>query len=326
MRLMKLLPCAVAALLFTAGHVRAVHAEYPDQPIKLVMPYPAGGISDVSGRAVMAELARKLNATIVVENKPGAASTVASNWVAQQKPDGYTLYAAPVSVVLNPLTQGPLTYQPYESFEPISMMIASPFVLHVNKDLPVNSVQELVALIRKNPDKYAIGTSGVGAINHLAAEYFMDRLGLKMAVAHYRGGAPASQDLVGNQIQMMFSAVVEALPVLESGRTRALAVTSTQRLPLLKDVPTMNEAAGFKDFEAVFWLALMAPKGLPADVSKQLSSGMLSLSSNAPLTRQMQDLGITLQVSDGETVFRRMREDEAKWGPLIKQMGLKPGS
>jgi tripartite-type tricarboxylate transporter receptor subunit TctC len=316
---------ATAALLLALTALGApAQAEYPEQPIKLIMPYPAGGMTDVSGRSVMAELARKLGGTIVVENKPGAASTVASNWMSQQKPDGYTLYAAPVSLVLNPLLQGKVGYGPYDSFVPISMMIESPFVLQVNKDLPVNSVQELVALIRKQPDRYAIGTSGVGSINHLAAEYFMSRFGLKLTVVHYKGGGPASQDLVGNQIQMMFSAANEAEPLIKAGRTRALAVTTTRRLPLLPDTPTMNEAAGLDDFEAVFWLALMAPKGLPADIAQRLSTAMQQLGQDPALAQRMQALGVSLQVTDGQEVVRRMRQDEAKWGALIKRMDLKP--
>ncbi|EGP43597.1 Bug family tripartite tricarboxylate transporter substrate binding protein [Achromobacter insuavis] len=324
MRIMIQAARAAGALLLAAALAPAAGAAYPEQPIKLVMPYPAGGMTDVSGRTVMAELARKLQGTIVVENKPGAASTVASNWMTQQKPDGYTLYAAPVSLVLNPLIQGKVGYRPYDSFEPISMMIESPFVLQVNKDLPVKSVEELIALIRQRPDRYAIGTSGVGSINHLAAEYFMSRFGLKMTVVHYKGGGPASQDLVGNQIQMMFSAANEAAPLVQGGRTRALAVTTAQRLQLLPQVPTMNEAAGLTDFEAVFWLALMAPKGLPPDIAQRLSASMRALGDDAPLAARLQELGVSLHVSDGAAVVRRMREDEAKWGALIQRMDLKP--
>lgn len=315
---------AAASLLTFAILAPTVHAAYPEQPIKLIMPYPPGGMTDVSGRNIMAELARKLDATIVVENKPGAASTLASNWMAQQKPDGYTLYAAPVSIVLNPLLQIKVGYQPYESFEPISMMIESPFVLHVNKDLPVTSVQDLVTLIRQRPDQYAIGTSGLGSMNHLAAEYFKNRFGLKMTVVHYKGGGPAAQDLAGNQIQMMFSAANEAAPMVRGGRTRALAVTTTKRIQLLPEVPTMNEAASLKDFEAVFWLALMAPKGLPADVAQRISSAMQSLGNDPALAKRMQDLGVSLQISGRDEVVRRMREDESKWGTLIKRMDIKP--
>src|SRR5690606_22947903 len=203
----KLFLRAVIALGIAATAVGSALASsagnYPSGPIKLVMPYPAGGMSDVSARTIAEALSSKIGGTIIVENRPGAASTVASNWMVHQKSDGYTLYAAPVSLVLNPILQPQVGYKPYEDFTPISMLLYSPFVLQVNKDMGADNVKDLVALIKAHPGKYAIGTSGVGSINHLAAEYFINEFGLDMIVVHYKGGAPASQDLVGGQIQMM---------------------------------------------------------------------------------------------------------------------------
>jgi tripartite-type tricarboxylate transporter receptor subunit TctC len=214
---------AATVIALAAPHISTAQsaAAYPQEPIKFVVPYPAGGVSDVSSRAIAMALGQKLGANMVIENKAGAASTVASTYVAGQKPNGYTLYAAPVSIVINPALQGAVNYKPYESFTPISMMMKAPFVLQTNKDLPVKNAKELVELIKKNPDKYAIGTSGVGSINHLAAEYFIKQFGLKMVVAHYKGGMPAAQDMIGGQVQMMFSAASEAMPFISSGKTQS---------------------------------------------------------------------------------------------------------
>ncbi len=311
------------AALSLASVPASASANYPAEPIKLIMPYPAGGMSDVSGRTIAEALAKKLGGNIVVENKPGAASTVASNWMVHQKADGYTLYAAPVSLVLNPILQPQVGYKPYEDFTPISMLIYSPFVLQINKDLGANNVKELVSLIKANPGKYAIGTSGVGSINHLAAEYFINEFGLDMIVAHYKGGAPAAQDLVGGQIQMMFSAANEAAPMMAAGRTKGLAVTTSERLGKLPDVPTMNEAAGLKDFEAVFWMALVAPKNLSPELQAKLSTAMQELNNDAQLRQKTDDLGVRMHGSTPQEVVDHMHRDEKKWGDIIKKLDIK---
>lgn len=298
-------------------------AAYPQEPIKFIVPYPAGGVSDVSSRAIAMALGQKLGTNMVIENKAGAASTVASTYVAGQKPNGYTLYAAPVSIVINPALQGAVSYKPYESFTPISMMMTAPFVLQTNKDLPVKNAKELVELIKKNPDKYAIGTSGVGSINHLAAEYFIKQFGLKMVVAHYKGGMPAAQDMIGGQIQMMFSAASEAMPFMSSGKTRGLAVTSMTRMSTLPDLPTMNQALGTKDFEATFWLALMSPAGLDKALQTKLTNAMQALGQDAELRKRLSQLGIELNTSTPEVVTANLKRDEAKWTTLIKALNLK---
>jgi tripartite-type tricarboxylate transporter receptor subunit TctC len=298
-------------------------AAYPQEPVKFIVPYPAGGVSDVSSRAIAAALGNKLGATMVIENRAGAASTVASTYVASQKPNGYTLYAAPVSIVINPTLQGTVSYKPYESFTPISMMMKAPFVLQTNKDLPVKNAKELVELIKKNPDKYAIGTSGVGSINHLAAEYFIKEFGLKMVVAHYKGGMPAAQDMIGGQVHMMFSAASEAMPFVSSGKTRGLAVTSMQRMSTLPDLPTMNEALGTKDFEATFWLALVSPAGIDKALQTRLSNAMQSLGKDDELIKRLSQMGIELDTSTPEVVTANLKRDEIKWTTLIKDLNIK---
>ncbi len=312
-----------AAVVGFASMAATAADSYPSAPIKLVMPYPAGGMSDVSARTIADALSKKMDATIIVENRPGAASTVASNWMVHQKPDGYTLYAAPVSLVLNPILQPEVGYKPYEDFTPISMLLYSPFVLQINKDVGANNVKELVALIKANPGKYAIGTSGVGSINHLSAEYFINRFGLDMIVVHYKGGSPASKDLVGGQIQMMFSAANEAAPMMAAGRTKGLAVSTKERIAMLPDVPTMNEASGLTDFEAVFWMAVVGPKDLPADIQNKLSVAMQELGEDPALRAKTNALGVTMHTSNPQEVTDNLHGDEKKWGDIIKTLDLK---
>jgi len=321
----RIILAAATVMTLAAPHIAIAQsaAAYPQDPIKFVVPYPAGGVSDVSSRAIAMALGQKLGANMVIENKVGAASTVASVYVAGQKPNGYTLYAAPVSIVINPALQGAVSYKPYESFAPISMMMKAPFVLQINKDLPAKNAKELVELIKKNPDKYAIGTSGVGSINHLAAEYFIKQFGLKMVVAHYKGGMPAAQDMIGGQVQMMFSAASEAIPFVSSGKTRGLAVTSMERMSTLPDMPTMNEALGTKDFEATFWLALMSPAGLDKAVQAKLSTAMQALGQDNELRQRLSQLGIELSTSTPEVVTANLKQDEVKWTTLIKELNIK---
>jgi tripartite-type tricarboxylate transporter receptor subunit TctC len=312
-----------SGLVFASALTQAQSAlNYPQEPVKFVVPYPAGGVSDVSSRTIAAALGKKLGANMVIENKAGAASTVASTYVASQKPNGYTLYAAPVSIVINPALQGTVSYKPYDSFTPLSMMMSSAFVLQVNKSLPVNNVKELIELIKKNPDKYAIGTSGVGSINHLAAEYFIREFGLKMVVAHYKGGMPAAQDLLGGQVQMMFSAANEAIPFVTSDKTKGLAVTSLKRISTLPNLPTMNEATGTKDFEATFWLALVAPSGMDKALQARISGAMRELGSDEELRQRLSQLGIDLVTSTPEGVTANLKRDEEKWTTLIRSIKI----
>jgi tripartite-type tricarboxylate transporter receptor subunit TctC len=296
---------------------------YPNKPIKFIVPYPAGGVSDNASRAIADRLGRELGQSMIIENKAGAASTLSSNYVARATPDGYTLYAAPVSIVINPVLQAKVEYDPQKDFAPISMMITSAFVLQTNLDLKVKDLKELLALIRANPDKYAIGTSGMGSINHLAAEYFIKNFGLKMAVIHYKGGAPAATDLIGGRIHMMFSATNEALPLLNAGRTQGIAVSTAKRLSILPNLPTIDEASGTKGFDAVFWLALLAPAKTPAPVLKRLEAAMQVVGADQVLKDDLAKKGVDLYVSTPEQVQFYMKRDGDKWGQIIRELGIK---
>jgi tripartite-type tricarboxylate transporter receptor subunit TctC len=297
--------------------------QYPNKPIKFVVPYPAGGVSDNSSRAIADRLGRELGQTMIIENKAGAASTLSSNYVARSAPDGYTLYAAPVSIVINPVLQAKVEYDAQRDFAPISMMITSAFVLQANLDLKVKDLKELLALIRTNPDKFAIGTSGMGSINHLAAEYFIKNFGLKMAVIHYKGGAPAATDLIGGRIHMMFSATNEALPLVSSGRTQGIAVSTAKRISSLPDLPTIDEASGTKGFDAVFWLALLAPAKTPAPVLKRLEAAMQVVGADQTLRDDLAKKGVDLYVSTPAEVQSFMQRDGSKWGEIIRELGIK---
>lgn len=308
--------------LFGTTLVQAQDA-YPNKSIRFIVPYPPGGVSDNSSRAIAERLGRELKATMVIENKAGAASTIASMFVARSPADGYTLYAAPVSIVINPVLQSKVEYSPSKDFAPVSMMITSAFVLQTNKDLPVSNLKELLALIRANPDKYTIGTSGLGSINHLAAEYFIRTFNLKMSVIHYKGGMPAAQDMLGGNIHMMFSATNEALPFVTSGRTKGIAVSTAQRISSLPDLPTIDEAAGIKGFNAEFWLALLVPANTPAAVVLRLETAMQVVGADQALREDLAKKGVDMKVSSPQVVKQFMERDGKKWGDIIRALGIK---
>lgn len=311
---------ALALLGMTQAHAQDA---YPSKPIRFIVPYPPGGVSDNSSRAIAERLGRELKANMVVENKAGAASTIASTFVARSAADGYTLYAAPVSIVINPVLQSKVEYNPTKDFAPVSMMITSAFVLQTNKDLPVNNLKELLALIRANPDKYAIGTSGMGSINHLAAEYFIKTFNLKMSVIHYKGGMPAAQDMLGGNIQMMFSATNEALSFVTSGRTKGIAVSTSERVSTLPDLPTIDEAAGIKGFNAEFWLALLVPANTPAPIIQRLELAMQVVGADQALREDLAKKGVDVKVSTPQIVKQFMDTDAKKWGNIIRELGIK---
>lgn len=313
---------AAAGCLSLPLGVAAQGTDYPSRAIKVVVPYPAGGMSDVSSRTILDRLAKELGQTIVVENKGGAASTLASNWFVSQPADGYTLYTAPVSVVLNPLLQKNVQYDARRDFAPVSLMINSPFVLHVNPQLKAGNMAELLALLRANPNKFAFGTSGPGSINHLAAEYFMRSMKVSAQVVHYRGGAPAAQDLMSGVIQMMFAAANEVAPLVRAGKSRGIAVTTRERLAILPELPTVEESSGVKGFEAVFWMALVAPAKTPPDVLARLRKGMEAVGSDSELADRLARMGVQLKTSTPAGVLTAMDRDEALWGRIIREQGI----
>ncbi len=296
---------------------------YPIKPIHLLVPYPPGGGTDSVARVLAERLGRELGQPVLVENKAGAASTIASNLTARAAPDGYTIYAAPVSIVINPVLQSKVGYDPYKDFQPISMIMTSPFVLTINKDFKAKNINELLALVRANPNKYSIGTSGIGSINHLAAEYFIKAFGLKMTVIHYKGGPPALQDLFGGQIDMMFLALPDALPAVKSGRTIGIAVSAEKRVALMPDLPTIDEASGSKGFDAVFWVALMTQAKVPEQVVARLAAAMQVVGQDNALVADMAQKGMDFRITSADEVNKYMLRDGDKWGQLIRDLAIK---
>jgi len=276
----------------------ALAQDYPSRPIRLVVPYAPGGGADAVARIVAKRVSESLGQPIVIENRGGAGSILGTDMVAKAAPDGYTLLlgqSGPISI--NPAVYKTLPYDPVKDFVPITMTTAYPYILVIHPDTPAKSLQEFVALAKSKPGALNYGTTGVGAANHLVAELFNGKAGLKMTHIPYRGTALAVGDLVAGQLSMVFGDPISVLPHIRSGKLRALAVTSLERSPVAPDVPTIAES-GNAGFEALAWHGILAPSGTPPAIIKKLNEEIVKAladpETNKLLTNQaMQTVGNT---------------------------------
>jgi len=277
----------------------------------------------VMTRLIASRMSRELGQPIVVDNRAGGATSVASTAVARAAPDGYTLLMGASSLAINPALQPNLTpREPLRELMPIGMGYRSAFVLHVHPGLPARNVAEFVAYAKANPGRISFGSSGTGAVNHLCLELFRLRAGIVLVHVPYRGGAPALIDLRAGRIQAMFAAALEAIPAIREGATRALAVSSATRLPLLPDVPAVAET--LPGFDAVFWQGLFAPPGTPEPVIARLAAALRATTEDPEVRARMAEQGVAAETGDAAVLRRVLVEDTETWGRLIREAGIQP--
>jgi len=274
------------ALALSGASGAALAADFPTKPVKIVVPYAPGGGADSVARIVARKVSDSTGYNIVIENKGGAGAILGTDQVAKAEPDGYTLLlgqSGPISI--NPAVYKSLPYDPVKDFAPITMTTAYPYILVANAELPVKTLQELVALAKSKPDAMNYGSTGVGAANHLVAELFGSKAGIRMTHVPYRGTALAVGDLLGGQLTMVFSDPISVLPHIKSGKLRALAVTSLERSPVSPEVPTVAES-GYPGFEALAWHGILAPAKTPTAVIKKLNEEIVKAVKD-PATREL---------------------------------------
>jgi tripartite-type tricarboxylate transporter receptor subunit TctC len=293
--------------------VALAQTDWPTKPISMVVPYPPGGVNDAVARVYAEKLSVELGKPVIVDNRAGAATTVASNYVAKAAPDGYTIYAGGLSLVVNPTLTGNVQYDPNKSFELVSLMSFTAFILQVNVDFPARNMAELIAVVKANPGKFNIASSGIGATNHLAAELLRARAGLNLVHVPYKGGAQAGQDVAGGQAQMMFSASLEAVPVLASGRTRAIAISSLQRSPAFPDIPTVTETPGLEGFEAVFWQGMVVPAGTPQPIVDKLQKAIAKIAADPEMIERFKKQGVEIRSSTQAEFKDFYGKEEKRW-------------
>lgn len=313
---------AAVAATFVAS-VASAQTNWPTKPVTMVVPYPPGGVNDAVARVYADKLTALLGNTVLVDNRAGAATTVASNYVAKAAPDGYTIYAGGTSLVINPTLQGTVQYDPHKSFELVSLMSFTPFILQITADLPPKDMKELIAYAKANPGKLNIANSGIGAMNHMSAELFKARTGLKLISVPYRGGAQAGQDVAAGNAQLMFSAALEAKPVLATGKTRAIAISSLTRSPAFPDIPTVAESANLPDFQSVFWQAMVVPAGTPKPIVDKLQAAIAKVAADPEVIERFKVQGVEIRSSTPEELKAFYLKEEKVWTTLIKEQGIK---
>ena len=294
---------------------------WPSRAVNFIVPFPAGGPVDTAARFVTRPLGQKWGQSAVVDNKAGAGGIVAARLAMKEKPDGYTFFFPAIHHAVLPSLRKDLGYDIQKDFEPVGSVARFPIILVVHPSLPVNSVQELIEHAKQNPDKISFSSSGTGGGTHLAGELFNSMAGVRLQHIPYKGSAPAMQDLVGGQVQVMFSDAPSALPFMKSGQIRALGVGNPERSVLAPELPTIAEA-GVPGYEAYSWSALVAPKGTPAAIVKKL---------NADLTEALQDpeVGPAMAAAGAEPMpgtpedFARFLDNEIeKWGRVIREANI----
>jgi tripartite-type tricarboxylate transporter receptor subunit TctC len=318
---MKKFALAMAALVALAQSAVA-QDRWPSRPIKLVVPFAAGGNTDTVARVTAHHAQQALGVNVVVENRPGAGGIVGSDAAAKAAPDGYTFCVCSIGAITIASATEKLPYDPLSDLVPISLLNTNPLILIVNPQVKANSVAELIALAKSNPAALNYGSSGVGGLMYFSAELFKSKTGASITHVPYRGGAPATTALVGGEIQVVFANASDAVGQIEAGKVRALAVTTNKRSPSAPDVPTLVEA-GVADYHTESWNALMAPKGTPQPAIDRMVQIAEAMAKDPAVQKQMANFG-SIAVANTPAEFGKMLRDETKlWADLVKQIGGK---
>jgi len=300
--------------------VAAVDA-YPGKPVRLIIPFAPGGITDIIGRVVAAKLSDRLGAQIVVENRGGAGGIIGMEMAAKAKPDGYTLLFTTAAFATNPSLYK-VPFDPVKSFAPIARVGVGVNVLTVHPGVPVGSVKELIALAKKQPGKLACSAAGAGSFGHLAIEYFKSMAGVDFKIVQFKGGGPAAIDTMGGHSQIHFSALSTTLPHIRSGKLKALGVSGAARSRLFPDLPTIAES-GVPGYDASIWLGLLAPAGTPKPVIEKIHKDLAAVVTSEEGRKSLENQGVEVDLA-GPSEFGKFIEAEiAKWGKVVKEANIK---
>ncbi|WP_239027246.1 Bug family tripartite tricarboxylate transporter substrate binding protein [Ramlibacter algicola] len=309
--------CATAAF-------PAAAASWPERPLKIIVPYPPGGITDIVGRSIAERLSETLRQPVVVDNRAGAGGTIGASEAARATADGYTLFIGTSATNgTNPSTFKELRYKPDTDFAPVALLATAPLMIIVNPSVPAKTLPELVKYVKANPGKVNYASTGNGGSVHLTTELFALQTGTSLTHVVYKGSAPALNDLMGGHVQLMFDNVPSAAPLAAAGKVRALAVTSTKRTALAPDVPTVAETA-VPNFESLSWIALYAPAGTPPAIVKQLNDAVNAGLKNAKLLTTFEKAGLDPVGGTPDSLARYQAAEIAKWADVVKTIKYVP--
>ena len=310
----------IALLLFASS---AFAQDYPNKPIRMVLGFPAGGISDVLGRAIAIPLSKQLGQPVVVENKPGAGTTIAGDFVVKSAPDGYTLWLQDITThAINTNLYSKLPYDSIKDFTFVAMVASTPLMLVVHPTTQAQNVKELLGLLKASPGKYSYGSSGNGTIVHLAAEMLRSAAGVEVLHVPYKGSNPATAAILGGEVTFVFSTMPPAISNAKAGKLRALAVTTPKRVGAAPEVPTMIES-GLPGFEIVLYSGILAPKGMDRALVRRLNAEFAKAVQSAEMQPVWQNIGVDPLAMSPEEFEKRTEGEIAKLGPVVKASGAK---
>ena len=317
----------MAASLASTLPIQTAHAQtsaqtYPGRPVRMIVPYPPGGPTDVLARIVAVKLSEALGQAFSIDNKAGASGMIGSAEVAKAAPDGYTLLGNASIHVINPSLYPKAAFDAIHDFTPVTQLAGVPLILVVNHDLPVKNVRELIAYAKANPGKLNFASSGNAAAPHLAGESFKIAAGVQMQHVPYKGSAPALTDLIGGQVQLMFDSMPSALPHIKVGKLRALAVTTARRSAAVPDLPTVAEA-GVPGYDISTWYGLWAPKGTPRDIVERLAGETAKILKQPDVRERYAALGAEPVGSTPDEFAAYCRSELTKWAEIVKESGAK---
>ncbi|WP_417222869.1 Bug family tripartite tricarboxylate transporter substrate binding protein [Achromobacter spanius] len=315
---------AAAAMWVCAAFASPAVAAFPDRPLKLVVPYTPGGAADQLSRVLAERLSRELAQPVVVENKPGANTMIAATQVARAQPDGYTLFlASNASMVLNPMLYQKIAYDAARDFRVLSVVAELPLVVVANNEVPATTLAQFVSVAKARPGKLNYASVGIGNPLQLATELLKSRTGMDVAHIPYNGSAPALSSLMANDTQLMVDVISTSLPLIKEGKIKALAVTTSERLPVLPDVPTVAES-GFPGFRAATWFGVAVPAETPAAEANALRDAVAKVMRQPDFRERFQALGLVIQAPrDQAETERYVEEDRKRWGEVIRANHIK---
>jgi len=308
------------ALLLTIGTAHA--KDYPTQTVSVVVPFGAGGTTTTLARLMADKLSQEMDATFIVENRPGAGGNIAFDYVARSKPDGYTLLMGPIGLAINPAIYSSLSFDPLEDFSPISLYGGVANIFAISPSLPIDTLEEFITYTKENPGVLTQGSSGNGSSSHLAGEMLRAQADLDFLHIPYKGGAQAMQDLLAGQISMLFDQVPAVLPHVQSGNVKALAVTTKERSSGAPDIPTMAEQ-GLEDFEVNVWFGFLAPKGTPDSIINQLNASMVKILNDSEFKERMTSMGVDTMPSTPNEFKEYLESETERWARVAKESGAK---
>lgn len=317
----------VRSLLVAATVVASVacYADYPERPIRIIVPYAPGGTTDAISRMVGQKLSASLGQPVLIDNRPGGSEQIAMNAVTKALPDGYTIMISTLGgLAVNPSLYGSkLSYNPQKDLAPIVMAVTLPSIVFVHPSVPANNIGELTAYIKKNPGKVSYGSSGPGQASHLAMEIYKKLTGIDVVHVPYKGGAPALQDLVAGQVQVMIAIGAEGMPFANAGKLKALAVTTPARTPLYPQLPPVADSEGMKGFDIPVWFAYVAPAGTPKPIVEKLNHAINAVLQDKEIRGKLTDMGIEVVGGTAQALEAQIGSDTIKWGKVVRDAGIK---